>query len=92
MVKFIEVYQNSGMNTYSMRQITINPAHVVAFREDYRAQTALTENRMPSGLSHNARFTTIFLNSGQSSLDVVVADPPDVVEQKILNAKRLLKG
>lgn len=92
MVKFVEVYQKQGTNEYGMRDITINPQHVVAFREDPGVTGALNENRLPSGLSKNLGFTRIYLNSGQFSLNVVVAGSPDVVEQKFTNAKKLLKG
>lgn len=92
MVKFIEVYERPGINTYGMREITINPQHVVAFREDLPAKSALQENRMPDGLSKNVAFTRIYLNSGQFNLNVVVADPPSVVESKMTGAKKLLKG
>ncbi len=92
MVKFVEVYEKSGSNTFAMREITINPQHVVAFREDVLAKSALQENRMPEGLSKKVGFTRIYLNSGQFNLNVVVAEPPDMVESKITNSKKLLKG
>ncbi len=92
MVRFTEVYQKQGTNQYSMREITINPQHVVAFREDPGVQSALNENRLPEGLSKNIGFTRIYLNSGQFSLNVVVAGSPEMVEQKMSTSKKLLKG
>lgn len=92
MVKFVEVYQKQGSTEYGMRDITINPQHVVAFREDPGVTNALNENRLPNGLSKNVGFTRIYLNSGQFSLNVVVAGSPDMVEQKITTSKKLLKG
>lgn len=90
MVKLKEVY-NSG-HGWNIREVTINPAHIVAMREDYTAKSALYENRMPEGLSQNVSFTRIYLNSGQSSLEVVVAESAEMIESKISNARRLLKG
>jgi hypothetical protein len=90
MLKLKEVY-NSGSG-WNIREVMINPAHIVAMREDYTAKSALYENRMPQGLSQSVTFTRIYLNSGQSSLEVVVTDPPEIIESKINNAKRLLKG
>lgn len=92
MVKFVEVFERQGVNTYGMREITINPQHVIAFREDEPARSALMENRMPDGLSKNISFTRIYLNSGQFSMNVIVAEPPSVVESKMISAKKLLKG
>lgn len=90
MVKLKEVY-NNGSN-WNIREVTINPQHIVAMREDRAATSALYENRMPEGLSKNVSFTRIFLNSGQTSLEVVVAESPEIIESKINNSKRLLKG
>jgi hypothetical protein len=92
MVKFTEVYQKQGSSDYSLRDITINPQHVVAFREDPITTNALNENRLPTGLSKSVGFTRIFLNSGQFSLNVVVAGSPEMVEQKFTTSKKLLKG
>jgi len=92
MVRFTEIYQKSGTNEYGMRDITINPQHVVAFREDPGVTTALNENRLPGGISKSVGFTRIYLNSGQFSLNVVVAGSPEMVEQKITTSKKLLKG
>ena len=92
MVKFTEIYQKQNSNEYSFRDITINPQHVVAFREDPGLTNALNENRLPSGISKNIGFTRIYLNSGQFSLNIVVAGSPEIVEQKITTSKKLLKG
>lgn len=92
MVRFTEVYQKQGSNNYGLRDITINPQHVVAFREDPGVQNALNENRLPEGVSKSVGFTRIYLNSGQFSLNVVVAGSPQMVEEKITTSKKLLKG
>ena len=92
MVKFTEVYQKQNSNEYGLRDISINPQHVVALREDTITTNALNENRLPSGLSKNVGFTRIFLNSGQFSLNIVVAGSPEMVEQKMVTSKKLLKG
>jgi len=90
MLRLKEVYIVE--HSWHIREVLINPKHIVAMREDSVARTALYENRMPEGLSQNVSFTRIYLNSGQSSLEVVVAESPAMLEAKISNAKRLLKG
>ncbi len=92
MITLTEVYENHSKNTYSMRDILINPQHIIAMREDTQAQMALQENRMPQGLSPNLGFTRIYLNSGQQGLNVLVAGSLDIVQQKIGGTKRVLKG
>lgn len=92
MVRLTEVYVRPGTNNYSMRDIIVNPEHVVAFREDSEARAALHENRMPAGLSTDVGFTRIYLNSGSGELNVVVAGSPALIESKLNNSRRLLKG
>jgi hypothetical protein len=92
MVSFSEFYEQKGSNTYGIRPVVINPAHVVAIREDPQARSALMENRMPEGLSPNISFSRIYLNSGQMNLSVLVAGSPDVVQKTLVETKKVLKG
>ena len=91
MVKFIEVFETGG-NNYSMREVIINPSHVIALREDDNAKRALNENRMPAGLSQDTSFTRVYLNSGNLNLSMVIASPINIVEKKLSGNKTLLKG
>jgi hypothetical protein len=90
MLKLREVYQVG--NGWSMREVSINPAHIIAIREDDGNIKSLNEYRQNSGLSQAATFSRIYLNSGATSLELVVADSPSMIESKIANGNRLLKG
>lgn len=90
MVKFIEVFETGG-NNYSMREVVINPSHVIALREDDNTKRALREDRIP-GLSKDLSFTRVYLNSGNLNLSVVIASPIAIVEQKLSGSRTLLKG
>lgn len=91
MVKFIEVYESKD-HKYNMREVVINPSHVIALREDDNAKRALLEKRMPGGLSEDTSFTRVYLNSGNLNLSMVLANPISIVEQKLSGSKTLLKG
>lgn len=90
LVRLTEVFEVTSQSKYSMREVSINPEHVVALRQDVVAKQALTEGRMPNGLSGQADFTRVYLNTG--NLNVVVVGSPSMVEEKLHTGKRVLKG
>jgi len=90
LVRLTEVYEIPTISKYGMREVSINPEHVVALRQDYTAKQALTEGRMPEGLSGQADFTRVYLNTG--NLNVVVVGTPGLIEEKLHTGRRVLKG
>lgn len=92
LIKMTEVFLTPNTNTYSMREVLVNPEHVTAVREDYSAKRALTENRMPDGLSQTASFSTLYLASGQHGLNMTVVGTPSMLEEKLTTGKKILKG
>lgn len=90
LVRLTEVYEIPAQSKYGVREVSINPEHVVAMRHDSVSKTALTEGRMPDGLSLEADFTRIYLNTG--NLNVVVVGTPATIEEKLRSSRRVLKG
>ena len=90
LVRLTEVYEITSQSRYAVREVSINPEHVVALRQDSAAKAALNENRMPDGLSKEVDFTRVYLNTG--NLNVVVVGTPALVEEKLKSNKRVLKG
>jgi hypothetical protein len=98
MIKLVEVCEmknasNSSQRTYTLREIYVNPKHVVSLREELAFQHKLAEGKMPEGLDPRQGFTRITLDRGQSGLDVIVVGQPNIIESKFKGAKReLLHG
>ena len=90
LVRLTEVYEIPAASKYGVREVSINPEHIVAMRQDVVAKQALNEGRMPDGLSSQVDFTRIYLNTG--NLNVVVVGTPSVIEEKLHTGKRVLKG
>jgi len=99
-VKLTEVYKNNKFSeggsltdSFSLREIFINPEHVVCLREDETYSRHLSENRL-RGLDKRQVFTRVYLNRGQSGLDLVVVGEPTAIQEKLgLNSsKQLLRG
>lgn len=90
LVKLTEVYEIPSESRYGLRQVSVNPQHVVAIREDFVAKQALMENRMPSGLDRRAEFSRVYLNNG--NLNIVVVGSQNSIEESFQKVRQLLKG
>tara|TARA_R110002124_G_C8964012_1_gene514324 strand:- start:2197 stop:2493 length:297 start_codon:yes stop_codon:yes gene_type:complete len=94
-VKFIELYNRSGTPTfkdYNLREIYINPDHVVCLRDDPQSGHLLTEGNLPEGLDPRQEFTNVSLNKGTYGQDIVVIGPVQEIHQKLYSQRELLKG
>tara|TARA_Y100000310_G_C20319711_1_gene640154 strand:+ start:245 stop:544 length:300 start_codon:yes stop_codon:yes gene_type:complete len=99
MVKFIEVFEatrthtKNVQNSFSLREIFINPQHVVCVRSDPTFKRKLLEGVLPEGLDNKQEFSRVYLNRGQAGLDVVVVGDPAVIEGKLdIKSRKILKG
>jgi hypothetical protein len=95
-VKLVEVSKSSSVVSgagYTLREIFVNPEHVVCLREDYYTQQLLVEGKLPNNLDTRQKFTKVQLNRGSTGLDVIVVGCPSIIEEKLNFSNRvLLKG
>ena len=68
--------------TFTLQEVLVNPDHVVCLREDESMTRNLSEGLLPSGLDGRQKFTRIFLERGQSGIDLVVVGTPEQIRQK----------
>jgi len=101
MIKLVEVCSSHNKYTnrdtsgrkFTLREIFVNPEHVVCIREDINSAQFLQEGQLPDGLDSRTRFSKLHLNRGQNGLDVVVIGDPDLIKEKLgLMQRTLLKG
>lgn len=101
LVTLVEVVENrsnySGTSvankTYSLREISVNPSHVICLREESTMMRRLNEGTLPDGLDHRQRFTKLTLDRGHTGLDlVVVGDPSQVKEKLQISTREMLRG
>ena len=91
MVKLIEVQRM--LNSFRLSELYVNPEHVVAMRQDDRMLVNLKEGKLPSGLNENQTFTKLYIDRGQSGIDVTVVGDVEIVREKLgLGQRTLLKG
>ena len=89
LIKFIEIYEDSshGLTSrerYALREVVINPDHVIALRDSNVLIEKLHNDLLPEGLDARQEFTKLTLTSGQSSLTINVVGSIDSVSQDLL--------
>tara|TARA_B100000131_G_C18108089_1_gene608627 strand:- start:808 stop:1098 length:291 start_codon:yes stop_codon:yes gene_type:complete len=95
LVKLTEIHKNAALTTgaqYTLREIFINPEHVVMIREESRMQRLNEQGELPPNLSNSHRFTKLTINRGHTGTEIIVVGSPDVVEKSLNETKTLLRG
>lgn len=78
---------------FTLREVSVNPQHVICLREDQTMVNRLNEGSLPSGLDTRQRFTKITLDRGQSGLELVIVGTPHQVREKLnISRAELLRG
>ena len=95
LVKLTEVCNNGAVTTnkmYSLREVFINPEHVVMIREEKRMKE-LNERGKVANIPDGAhQFSKLTINRGQAGTEIVVVGSPEVVESTLKNSNQLLRG
>ena len=94
-IKLIEIFESTGRSrdaktSYCLREVYVNPDHVVCLREDLSMKRKLEARLLPEDMNPNQQFTKVSLNRGHSGIDLVVVGPPDSIENKLKS--NLLRG
>ena len=95
LVKLTEVIHNRTLTTqqeYSLREVFVNPEHVVMIREDSNIQNLNEQGRLLEGLEPGHKFTKLTINRGHTGTEIIVVGCPHVVENTLNQKKGLLKG
>ena len=95
LVKLTEIHHNNTLTTkseYTLREVFVNPEHVVMIREEMRMRQLNENGSLPENLDINHRFTKLTINRGQTGTEIVVVGAPDMVEKTLNNNKQLLRG
>lgn len=95
LVKLTEVHKNNAITTgaeYTLREVFVNPEHVVMIREEARMQNLNEQGVLPADLSQSHRFTKLTINRGHTGTEIVVVGAPDIVEKSLNQNKQLLRG
>lgn len=113
MVNLVEIYENKlalegkqrlggeAKKFYSLRDISINPDHIISMREDVTLVSLLSESKsnfrgvvFPPELDARQKFTRICLQRGNFGWDLIVVGGLGQVREKLDRSQRktLLNG
>ena len=68
MIQLVEIYRLH--NEYRLREVYINPKHIVAMRQDDRMQAVLQEGNLPDELDNRQDFTKLYVDRGHTGIDM----------------------
>ncbi len=95
LVKLTEVCQNKALTTksdYTLREVFVNPEHVVMIREEARMQSLNEQGLLPEGLKSEHQFTKLTINRGHTGTEIIVVGSPTMVENSLNIKQQLLRG
>jgi len=96
LVRLTEVCANNTLTTkkndYTLREVFVNPEHVVMIREEARLQQINEQKPLTEGLKTEHRFTKLTINRGHTGTEIVVVGAPDIVERSLNTKKQLIRG
>tara|TARA_Y100000034_G_C6872487_1_gene398542 strand:- start:1245 stop:1541 length:297 start_codon:yes stop_codon:yes gene_type:complete len=95
-IKLVEVSRELNIaegKDYKLREVYVNPEHVVMLREDAHTLRLLQEKRLPPDLDKRQIFTRLTMQRGSSGTEIVVVGPPAIIRDQLFkNESQLLKG
>ena len=86
MIKLIEVYREKELgasNIFNIREVYINPTHVVCMYDDPSMVRKLNEGYLPNDMDKRQSFTRLRLNQGQSLYQITVVGDMGVISEKL---------
>jgi hypothetical protein len=96
LVKLTEVCLNGTYTTtqeYMLREVFVNPEHVVMIREEKRIQQINEKGGIDSDLDTDHAFSKLTINRGQTGTEIVVVGSPEIVETQLNKTKKqILRG
>lgn len=99
MIKLVEVCKKhfSMEEGFYLREIVVNPEHVVFLREDNDTKEEFNRINVRNeakakGLHAESSFTTIVINKGSMGVEMTVMGTVSEIHGKVNNSRKLLKG
>ena len=95
LVKLTEVCGTGAVTTgrrYSLREVFVNPEHVVMVREEHQMKNLNERGMLTEGLNKDHRFSKITIDKGTTGTEIVVIGDPMTVEHALNTRSYVLKG
>lgn len=95
LVRLTEVCGTGAVTTgrkYSLREVFVNPEHVVMVREEHQMKNLNELGMLTEGLDKDHRFSKITIDKGSTGTDIVVIGDPTTIETTLKKRSYVLKG
>ncbi|MHA2302694.1 MAG: hypothetical protein ACXACD_17245 [Candidatus Thorarchaeota archaeon] len=95
LVKLTEVCGTGAVTNgrrYSLREVFVNPEHVVMVREEHQLRNLNEQGMLTEGLDKQHRFSKITIDKGTTGTEIVVVGDPGAVEDALNSRAYVLKG
>lgn len=95
LVKLTEVCGTGAVTTgrkYSLREVFVNPEHVIMVREEHKMKNLNQEGLLTEGLDKAHRFSKIVIDKGTTGSEIVVVGDPRAIETALNKRSYVLKG
>lgn len=95
LVKLTEVCGTGAVTSgrrYSLREVFVNPEHVVMVREEHQMKNLNEQGMLTEGLNKEHRFSKITIDKGTTGTEIIVIGDPNSVETALQNRSQLLRG
>ena len=96
LIKLTEVATNGTYTTsqkYILREVFVNPEHVVMIREEKRMKQLNEQGEINSELDPDHGFSKLTINRGHTGTEIVVVGAPEIIETQLNKDKRkILRG
>ena len=84
--------KTNSRNEYVLKEIYVNPEHVVMMRENRDMTKKLVNHSLSRELHPEQEFTSLRINSGHSGVDVTIVGSLSTIQEKLNLNRQLLKG
>jgi|TARA_R100000388_G_C7184342_1_gene130281 hypothetical protein len=95
LIRLVEIYNkrtfaatDGKTEEYSLREVFVNPEHVVCLRENDSLKIRLSETKLGKEIHSAESFTKVYINRGQTGLDLDVVGDIVTVQNKLAGKKR----
>jgi len=95
LVKLTEVCGTGAVTTgrrYSLREVFVNPEHVVMVREEHQMKNLNEQGMLTEGLDKQHRFSKITIDKGTTGTEIIVIGDPNTVETALNQRSYVIKG
>ena len=95
MIQLVEVCElltasKNSKQKFTLREIYVNPKHIISLREDINFVNKLNEGVLPDELDKRQKFTRMVIDKGHTGLEIIVVGPPSMIEAKMKGGEREL--